>query len=131
MPFNVAMRLRDEAMEVLKRYRWPGNIRELENTIERVVILKVRGMIDVADLPARIRQTARAQGGNIVSNLDLPEDGIDLRDAVERFENNLIRQALERTNWNKNRAAAILSLNRTTLVEKLKKKGMLAGHADD
>ncbi len=52
----------------------------------------------------------------------LPERGIDLRSAVESFENTLIRQALERTGWNKNRAARLLGLNRTTLVEMLKRK---------
>ena len=59
----------------------------------------------------------------------LPEDGIDLRDAVEQFENALILQALERTGWNKNRAAAVLRMNRTTLVEKLKKKNLTAAVA--
>jgi DNA-binding NtrC family response regulator len=52
----------------------------------------------------------------------LPDAGIDLRNAVESFENGLIRQALERTKWNKNQAARLLGLNRTTLVEMLKRK---------
>jgi DNA-binding NtrC family response regulator len=52
----------------------------------------------------------------------LPDSGIDLRGAVESFENQLIRQALERTNWNKKQAAVLLGLNRTTLVEMLKRK---------
>jgi len=56
----------------------------------------------------------------------LPPAGIDLRGAVEAFENNLIRQALERTHWNKNQAAKLLGLNRTTLVEMLKRKGIKA-----
>jgi DNA-binding NtrC family response regulator len=53
----------------------------------------------------------------------LPATGLDLKDAVEQYENSLILQALERTGWNKNQAAAMLKMNRTTLVEKLKKKG--------
>ena len=53
----------------------------------------------------------------------LPPEGIDLREALEAFESSLIRQALDRVGWNKNRAAALLQMNRTTLVEKLKKKG--------
>jgi DNA-binding NtrC family response regulator len=57
----------------------------------------------------------------------LPDAGVDLRSAVEVFENDLIKQALSRTNWNKNQAARLLGLNRTTLVEMLKRKGL----ADD
>ena len=53
----------------------------------------------------------------------MPPDGLDLKEALEAFETSLIRQALERVAWNKNRAAALLQMNRTTLVEKLKKKG--------
>ncbi len=56
----------------------------------------------------------------------LPEDGIDLRAAVEAFENELIRQALERTHWNKQHAARLLGINRTTLVEMVKRKGLVA-----
>jgi DNA-binding NtrC family response regulator len=57
----------------------------------------------------------------------LPAEGLDLREALESFESSLIRQALERVGWNKNRAAALLQMNRTTLVEKLKKKGVVQG----
>jgi DNA-binding NtrC family response regulator len=77
----------------------------------------------VDDLPSRIIENAnpaQAQSGPV-----LPEDGIDLRDAVEQFENALILQALERSGWNKNRAATMLRMNRTTLVEKLKKKNFI------
>ena len=81
------------------------------------------GLIDLEDLPARMHKAAVS--GNEKPALELPADGIDLRDAVEQFENKLILQALERTGWNKNRAAAVLRMNRTTLVEKLKKKNLL------
>ena len=53
--------------------------------------------------------------------MGLPENGINLKGAVEEFERGLITEALEKTNWVKNRAAGLLGLNRTTLVEKLKK----------
>ncbi|HKP59597.1 MAG TPA: sigma-54 dependent transcriptional regulator [Polyangiales bacterium] len=111
----------EDAMSALVTYEWPGNVRQLENVVERMVLLRAEGMIDVEDLPARM-QKPRVQSAQPT---ELPEDGIDLRDAVEQFENKLILQALERTGWNKNRAAAVLRMNRTTLVEKLKKKNLL------
>jgi len=106
------------AAQLLSEYQWPGNVRELENTIERAVLLCAGTSIDPKDLPQRVcglgtekRITPR-----------LPDTGIDLRNAVESFENQLIRQALERTKWNKKQAATLLGLNRTTLVEMLKRK---------
>ena len=106
------------AAQLLSEYQWPGNVRELENTIERAVLLCAGSSIDPKDLPQRVcglgtekRITPR-----------LPDTGIDLRNAVESFENQLIRQALERTKWNKKQAATLLGLNRTTLVEMLKRK---------
>jgi DNA-binding NtrC family response regulator len=111
------------AMEALRHFDWPGNVRQLENVVERMVLLRAEGEIDVEDLPARMHKPL--QSASEKQALELPEDGIDLRDAVEQFENKLILQALERTGWNKNRAAAVLRMNRTTLVEKLKKKNLL------
>ncbi|MEM9192424.1 MAG: sigma-54 dependent transcriptional regulator [Myxococcota bacterium] len=105
----------------LTAYDWPGNVRQLENTIERMVVLKSEGTLELEDLPAKIRN-ATSSASMDRSQPVLPEDGIDLRDAVEQYENALILQALERTGWNKNKAANILRMNRTTLVEKIKKK---------
>jgi transcriptional regulator with PAS, ATPase and Fis domain len=106
------------AMQLLMDYDWPGNVRELENTIERALLLCTSDRIEPADLPVRVRGL-----GNPGNNCPkLPESGIDLRAAVESYENDLIRQALDRTGWNKNRAATLLKLNRTTLVEMLKRK---------
>jgi DNA-binding NtrC family response regulator len=106
------------AMQLLMDYDWPGNVRELENTIERALLLCTGDRIEPQDLPVRVRGL-----GNPGSNCPkLPESGIDLRAAVESYENDLIRQALDRTGWNKNRAATLLKLNRTTLVEMLKRK---------
>jgi len=106
-------------MQLLDQYNWPGNVRELENTVERAVLLARGDEIQPRDLPARVcgLPSERRQGTS-----RLPDTGIDLRTAVESFENNLIRQALERTKWNKNQAARLLGLNRTTLVEMLKRK---------
>jgi len=112
-----------EAMDALANYEWPGNVRQLENTMERMVLLRSTGMLTMDDVPAKIREARRTALAGNMGDPQLPAEGIDLRDAVEQFENALIRQALERTGWNKNRAATILQMNRTTLVEKLKKKG--------
>jgi DNA-binding NtrC family response regulator len=107
-----------QAAELLASYGWPGNVRELENTIERAVLLSNGAAIEPKDLPPRLQ----GFGPEPRTNPRMTERGIDLRKAVEGFENNLIRQALEKTNWNKKRAAELLGINRTTLVEMLKRK---------
>jgi transcriptional regulator with PAS, ATPase and Fis domain len=106
------------AAQILADYQWPGNVRELENTIERAVLLCQGELIEPKDLPQRLC------GLGVEKRMSprLPDAGLDLRNAVESFENQLIRQALERTKWNKKQAATLLGLNRTTLVEMLKRK---------
>jgi transcriptional regulator with PAS, ATPase and Fis domain len=112
-----------QALDCLSNYGWPGNIRELENLVERLAILKVQGQIEVNDLPAKYRATSVATAMDPVS-FEIPDEGMDFNTAVDQFENNLILRALEKTGWNRNQAAGLLSLNRTTLVEKIKKKGL-------
>jgi len=114
--------LQPDAMSALKRYPWPGNIRELENLLERLVILKGTGTIGIADLPANLRQSAQTRTSHVTPMPDLPSDGTDLRAILESVEDRMIAEALERTGGNKNRAAELLGLNRTTLVEKLRRK---------
>ena len=135
----------DEALRALRDYAWPGNVRALENTVERAVLLSAGPMIGIADLPERVRGAASvapertseivevapvAPASSVMAMApavrSLPDDGIDLRSAMEEYENTLIRQALDRTGWNKNRAAQLLGINRTTLVEMVKRK-RLAG----
>jgi sigma-54 specific flagellar transcriptional regulator A len=113
-----------EALALLEVYEWPGNVRALENAVERAVLLSAGPLIAVADLPPAIRACAR----KIAPALAPTALGADLglREAVERFENQLIMQALERTGWNKQRAAQLLQVNRTTLVEMLKRKKICA-----
>lgn len=113
-----------EAMEALIAFDWPGNIRELENLVERMVILKGNGTITLEDLPAKYRGKSLSKPR--VESVSLPIDGICLSSAVEEFENRLIIQALEKTGGNKKEAATLLNLKRTTFIEKLKKKKMLA-----
>ncbi len=194
------------ALRAMVAYDWPGNIRELENLIERMVILKSSGMIDALDFPEKYRRQTlseieyedlmnpqrkeqalhqvqtKATGGDMAmddnnttfnynsslfqkknieqsaSNIEgtasisannastiggedmvriedairmlsdrlhFPVEGLDFNSVVDQFENILILHALERTGWNRNRAAGLLRLNRTTLVEKLKKKQLI------
>lgn len=111
----------DEAMSLLVSYHWPGNVRELENMIERLAVLKREGIINVSDLPekfAPVREKA------VLNPVFIPEQGIDLEAHVNQFENKLILQALEKADGVKSKAAQFLQMNRTTLVEKMKKKGL-------
>lgn len=112
-----------DALEALFHYPWPGNIRELENLVERLAILKGSGQVEMDDLPEHYR-TTRASAMPTSESLEIPEEGMDFNSAVDAYENLLIMQALEKTGWNRNQAAALLKLNRTTLVEKIKKKGL-------
>ncbi len=111
-----------EAMHILSYYGWPGNIRELENLVERLAILKGGGIVDVADLPEKYRGIESTSSTQ--ASLDFSTEGMDFNSAVDAFENALIIRALEKTGWNRNQAAMLLKLNRTTLVEKIKKKGL-------
>jgi DNA-binding NtrC family response regulator len=108
-----------EAMRRLMSYAWPGNVRQLENAIERAVAFGVgRSQIDVLDLPPEVQQ---AQEAVVPTAVALPEEGLDLDSFVEKIERELIRLSLARTGGNKGRAAKLLNLKRTTLVEKLKR----------
>jgi transcriptional regulator with GAF, ATPase, and Fis domain len=109
-----------EALELLCAHSWPGNVRELENLMERLVILGGGGEIQASDLPPPFRQPSASR----LSAPRIPPAGLSFRSTVDDFEANLILQALEQTQWNKNRAAQLLGLNRTTLLEKIKKKGL-------
>ncbi|MFM6929382.1 MAG: sigma-54-dependent transcriptional regulator [Bdellovibrio sp.] len=111
-----------DALEALVNYPWPGNIRELENLVERMTILKGQGAIEVSDLPPKYKMVKPVSIDS--GNFEIPDSGMDFNTAVDNFENNLIMKALEKTGWNRNQAAALLRLNRTTLVEKIKKKGL-------
>jgi DNA-binding NtrC family response regulator len=111
-----------EAMESLVNYPWPGNIRELENLVERMSVLKGSGILEAADLPLKYKNHQPRPQEMAFS--ELPLEGLDFNSTVDAFENALILKALEKTGWNRNQAALLLRLNRTTLVEKIKKKGL-------
>jgi DNA-binding NtrC family response regulator len=108
-----------EAMRALMAYAWPGNVRQLENAIERAVAFGgARGQIDVDDLPPEIA-SARLESNQ--PGVVLPDEGLSLDSLISGVERNLIQQALERTRNNKGQAAQLLGLKRTTLVEKIKR----------
>ncbi|MCL4500951.1 MAG: sigma-54 dependent transcriptional regulator, partial [Deltaproteobacteria bacterium] len=114
------------AMDLLLHYSWPGNVRELENLVERLVILTEGELIEVADLPEKFRAESRAVSVNLE---ELPAGGADLNAAIQTLERHLILQALEKSQWVKSRAARLLHLNRTTLLEKMKKQNIPAAPA--
>lgn len=129
------------------KYRWPGNVRELENLIERLTILVSSNVIQLSDLPEKLNQmtfphmephhrgmdngaeTERAASISDTSTFcpsgfEISDSGIDLNEAVSTMERNLIQKALEKTGGVRSRAAQLLGLNRTTLLEKMKKMGI-------
>lgn len=107
----------EEALGLMVRYDWPGNVRELENIIERMVILTIEDKIAVADLPEKVIVSK-----GIGENTDeIPEQGFFLNIAVADYEKRIIVQALNQTDWVKNQAAKMLHVNRTTLIEKMKR----------
>jgi len=119
LPTRGRVTLAQDAQQALMAFDWPGNVRQLENVIERTFALSPgRAQIGVADLPDEVRQ---ARAAIEPSEFVLPEEGIELEQIVSSFEHTLIRRALERTGGNKRRAAELLRLKRTTLIEKLKR----------
>ncbi|MBI3580628.1 MAG: sigma-54-dependent Fis family transcriptional regulator [Nitrospinae bacterium] len=131
------------AISSMTAYDWPGNVRELENVCERMVVIKGEGRIEAEDLPPHVldpgawsdapspdmllvgaleeEAEAAAPSGRVT---EISDAGINLKEVVEEYEMTLILGALEKCDWVKNKAATLLGLNRTTLVEKLKKRGI-------
>jgi len=110
-------RISCNAKTLMMQYLWPGNVRELKNIVERLVVLKGKGVILAKDLPKRLK----AGKNDTAQDAEIAERGICLSSAVTEFEKALILQSLEKTEWVKNKAAKLLHLNRTTLVEKIKR----------
>lgn len=160
---GVGVRFTDKAIESLKIHQWPGNIRELNNLIERMAIMHPDGIVDVYDLPPKYQHIDAVpvvpeypeevlerqalndifassdddnealledddEGAETVlqeiqlsSGQPLPPEGVNLKDMLSDIEVDLIRQALEQSEWVVARAAELLGMRRTTLVEKMKK----------
>ncbi|MBI4481516.1 MAG: sigma-54-dependent Fis family transcriptional regulator [Acidobacteria bacterium] len=106
-----------EAMRALMEYDWPGNVRELENVIERAVVLSPSSVILKDLLPRDLVYHRPERDGKWA----LPEDGINLKERITDIERNYIMDALRRTDWNQKKAAKLLTMNPTTLNEKIKR----------
>jgi len=109
------MSISNEALEILEGYRWPGNVRELENVVERIVALTDGNRISANDIPSNIREEVLTK---------VTERGVDLVQTVNEIERKMICEALHLSKGVKAKAAVMLNLNRTTLVEKMRRLGI-------
>ena len=142
-----SVRLTAEALLVLQHYRWPGNVRELANLVERLTILHPYGVVGIAELPDRYlppdydpAQVDESPVSGLAASIKplgfgqampLPEAGLDLKEHLAQLERDLIQQALDEAEGVVAHAAKRLGLQRTTLVEKLRKYGLSrAGEGD-
>ncbi len=121
-----------EVMSCFGRYEWPGNVRELKNLVERLTILVSSSVARLSDLPEKFQQgrlfdaerTGDGRSAPQPAGVEIPDEGVDLNSMVDTMERNLILRALEKTAGVRSRAATLLGLNRTTLIEKMKKMGI-------
>ncbi len=133
---SVSLQLSDDAMHSLCKYSWSGNVRELANLVERLAVIRPNGLITAADLPWPITDRP-APGGESPEVIDdqlvpmdaahamsLPRDGIDLKQYLARIEQDMITQALADSGGVVQRAAELLGIGRTTLVEKIRRYGL-------
>jgi DNA-binding NtrC family response regulator len=115
--------LSQETIRKLMSYNWPGNIRQLENAIERAVALVgTRNIILPSDLPGEVQKT---NANLVLSEIYIPDEGVNFNTEVSNVEKELIVQSLKKSGGNKKQAAKLLHLKRTTLIEKLKRLNML------
>jgi transcriptional regulator with PAS, ATPase and Fis domain len=120
--------LSPEVVKGLMNYAWPGNVRQLENIIERMVALTGRRTSIVGDdLPGEI---TASQDGPVTPTIEIPDGGINFQNIVSSMERDLIMQSLKKSGGNKKLAAELLNLKRTTLIEKIKRIGLEQEIAD-
>jgi len=112
-----------DALAILERYHWPGNIRELENVVERAIVLGSGDLLSPDSLPPHLRMPRDEQAVTV----EIPPAGVDLEDTLTRIENRYIRLALERSGWLQVRAAELLGLSFRQFRYKLQKHGLRGG----
>jgi len=112
------------AMQSLQNYDWPGNVREMENVVERTVALTIGDVIESRDLPPNLIAKELEDVSKGFSAPKIPAEGINMAAAVEAIERAMIIEAMGMAHGVKARAATLLSINRTTLVEKIKRLGL-------
>jgi two-component system response regulator AtoC len=117
---GASVEMGEDAMALIKLYQWPGNVREMENLVERLVILDRSGTITAADLPARVRKDQASAVA--VAASELARGPINLTETLAAIEATLIEQALRQAKGNRTHAAEALGISRTTLVDKLKRR---------
>jgi transcriptional regulator with GAF, ATPase, and Fis domain len=117
-----------EAANYIEHYKWPGNVRELQNLIEMLVVMKEKGEIGTDDLPPKFRQFQSVI--EKTPDIEITEEGINFNDRVSQLEKDLLLKALKMSGGVQSRAAKLLNLNRTTLVEKLKRLNITDGWVD-
>lgn len=115
-------KLAPQVLQRLQRYTWPANVAELRGVLERALVLADGGVIEEQHLPPALYNLRTG-----AALIELPPDGLD----IEQVEQTLIRQALQRAQGNKRRAAALLGLTRHTLLYRMEKYGILAGGTDE
>jgi len=110
------------ALRILKEYDWPGNVRQLENIVERMVVLNPDVNVFMpSHIPKEIKSNVREEVKDNKVLDEIPDEGISLNSIIKSIERDLILKSLEKTDWNKQKAANLLGIKRTTLIEKLKK----------
>ncbi|MCP4218453.1 MAG: sigma-54-dependent Fis family transcriptional regulator [bacterium] len=117
-----AKRMTLPAIRILQAYSWPGNIRQLENIIERMVVMNPESSIFMpGDVPEEVKPDLPEEKNSTFIPDEIPDEGFSLTEAVRNVERKLILKSLEKTSWNKQKAAELLKVKRTTLIEKIKK----------
>jgi two-component system response regulator PilR (NtrC family) len=116
-----------ESLAILERYHWPGNIRELENVVERAIVLGNGDFLSPESLPSHLRAPRDEQAVDV----EIPATGMDLEDTLARIENRYIRLALERSGWLQVKAAELLGLSFRQFRYKVHKHGLRGGRGRD
>jgi sigma-54 specific flagellar transcriptional regulator A len=126
---GIAVRPDAEVLSMLKAYEWPGNVRELSNLVERLAVIRPNGAIRMSDLPWPLRPEKESPvvlASNLAADQQqdsdaFPEDGLDLKQHLAGIERNMIQSALDQSEGVVQKAAELLGLGRTTLVEKIRR----------